>query len=202
VPSAPSSPKSVVLAAQAARKGKELRKGRTRAEVERAKVELEAARVARTQSERVNADEDSTVVMQRMTRAEEDVRDKEKELTIALRKDEAARADLQNAEQAARREAMREQLMRLADAGKAVNASIRNVGLAVDTVIPLLNEARAFGNDEINTKLTDAIRIFRVRLLDACGKMPGCATGFGLFLKHEEWSASLPVPSDADRAVK
>jgi hypothetical protein len=56
-------------------------------------VKLEAARVALVQSERVNADEDSTAAMQRMTRAEEDVRDKEKELAVAIRKDEASLAD-------------------------------------------------------------------------------------------------------------
>jgi hypothetical protein len=75
----------------------QVRRGTTRAEVERVKSKLDAARVAFTQSERVDADEESTAVMQRMTRAEEAVRDMEKELAIAIRKDEAALADLANA---------------------------------------------------------------------------------------------------------
>src|SRR4249920_2936728 len=85
-------------AAEASVKGRQLARGRTRARFESLRAELEAARGVLAQSERVDADEDSTAVLQRMTRAEEDVRDKEKELTIAIRKDEAALIALKDAE--------------------------------------------------------------------------------------------------------
>lgn len=97
--SASTSPDAV--RAQVDMKQKQLRRGTTKAEVERRTAERDVARVALVQSERVAADEDSTTAIQRMTRAEDDLRDKEKELTIAIRKDEAAQADLANAKRQA-----------------------------------------------------------------------------------------------------
>jgi len=106
----------------------QVRKGITNAEVERIKVKLDAARVALTQSERVDADEDSTAVMQRMTRAEEDVRNVEKELTIATKKDSAALSDLKQAEREVAseiEEATRARLRALADRGEELLSSVQ-----------------------------------------------------------------------------
>jgi hypothetical protein len=103
-PPVSTTPTPDVVKLQVDLKARQLRRGLTHAEVERVKVKLDAARVACEASEQVDADEDSATALQRMTRAEAVVRDTEKELTIALHKDECALADLQTAERAVARE--------------------------------------------------------------------------------------------------
>ena len=124
---------SAAVAAQVKLKQKQMRSGQTRAEVEQAMAKVEAAHKELLLSQSVAADEDSTTALQRMTRAEDDARDKEKKLTIAIRKDEAAQADLKQAEEQVAIEAEAaacERVLALGPRGEEVFAVVRQ--LAVD----------------------------------------------------------------------
>jgi hypothetical protein len=124
------------------------------------------------------------------------VRQLEQAVAVALARMEAAKNTLRNIEEQARYDHQCRTVEELGKGAIRVDECTASLARAVDEIVLWMNEVRGFGNDRINKKLNDANLSFKIRLLDACGKMPGCRTGAGMFLKPEPWSASLPTPDD------
>lgn len=123
-------------------------------------------------------------------------------LTVARQKDDAAQAELKQAEQQVQREHLRGLLMQLQAVGHQIDKRLDDLKRVVqEQLVPLLNETRALGHDSINQPLNVANLSFKVRLLESCRVMPGCATAEAWFLKPEPWSCSLPAPDQADQVT-
>jgi hypothetical protein len=135
-----------------------------------------------------------------MAQAQEKVLALEAALHVAIQQDEEAGGRLKAAEVDARREVLRKHLVQLGTVGHQIDDALNHLTRVMDDLIPLLNDTRALGFELVNQQLTSANLLFKIKLLESCKSMPGCATGESWFLKPEPWSASLPTPDQADHA--
>ena len=79
---------------------------------------------------------DTTAAADALLRAENRLRALESVLTIARQKHEQALADRERAEQLAQREALREKLIQLNEAGRVVDACVASLKQALSVVCP------------------------------------------------------------------
>jgi hypothetical protein len=122
-------------------------------------------------------------------------------LKIAEQQEVAAKESLKDAERRARQAELRSCLEQLAKVGHQIDELQDRLKQVVhEQLVPLLNEVRGLGFDGINQQLNSASLSFKVRLLESCRTMPGCATTESWFLRAEKWSASLPHPDLAENA--
>ena len=198
------SEKSPLEKAKDAEAGKRLLHGRIEPTVTRLLGEIDAAKAIVKEAqdlltERMVEGMDTTAAADALLRAENHLPAMESALTIARQKLEQMKADRRIAEQQVQREALRELLIRLNEAGRVVDACGASLAQALSVACPLMDDARAFGFDLINLKLNDAQTFFRQWVLDLCGVyMRGCATGLDVFVKRASWTETLPDEHQAD----
>jgi chromosome segregation ATPase len=177
--------------------------GTARAREEQFEAQLERARdeFAKVSAETV-ADEnlDIAAVADAMAAAQNKVDAIEKALRVAKQRRAEAEEVLKAADRDAKREVLRTHLAQLGTLGTQIDDAMTHLTHVVGELIPVLNETRALGFDLVNQQLTSSNLLFKVKLLDSCKSMPGCATGESWFLRPEPWSASLPTPDQADHA--
>ena len=174
--------------------------------MERLRADLETAQRELAQAEQVLGEcmgdaRDTTAATKQLEQAEDRVRALDVALSVARQKDAAACADLKQAETDAKREAVRALLVRLNATADMVSGKQRELGQLAAEAIGLMAEIRAFGQNELNSKLIDAVKWFRVCLIDSCEAMPECWTGLDTYKKRLPWSDHVPKPSEADRLI-
>jgi hypothetical protein len=189
----------------------QLEYGRTRKRVEDFSSQLDAARQTRTKADQLlgdrlfeggDASEDEAALRQ----AEEQVCRLEVALKRATQRDEAAQAELKNAETEVRREDARAKLTRQQEAGRTIDRTLNRLGPEVCEFIRLSKEVTDLSNDELTRRTFDAQREFIVWLFRACQGMPGCRTGVEPFQTDARWKAPwsdrLPTPDLVDEVIR
>jgi hypothetical protein len=171
-----------------------------RAEVETAQLAVKQAE--RTVGERRAEDLDITSATEELRQVGDRLRALEAALCFAIQKDEAAQADLKQAEQQAQRELLREKLTKQLAAGKKIDKRLDGLMLDVNEFNDCRKEVLELGYPDINMQENVADLSFKTYLFRACPTLAGCTTGYAVFQMDARWSApwsaSLPQPDQAD----
>ena len=194
-PSASPSLADLTIAAQVVKKQKQLLQGKTAALLDRLRADLDEAQLAREQAETAEGEclvdgRDATAETDAMHRASDHVRALESALKIAIQKDDAAQADLEQAEQdlaSAVQEAARQDLLALAEEGEEILIRLKMLRAAV---VRAAAAAREVGGIEAwgQRESIDYLTFFLTR---ANRSAAADAADSGAFMKYPSWTTCL-----------
>ena len=194
-PPAPPSPADETIAAQVSKKQKELLQGKTAAQLERLRADLDEAQLAREQAETAEGEclvdgRDPSEATAARHQAADRLRVLESAVKIAIQKDETAQAQLREAEQdlaSAAQEAARQDLLELAEEGEELFVRIK---LLREDVVRAANAANAVGGiaDWGRRESLDYLDFF---LKIANRSRSADAADSGSFRKYPTWTYCL-----------
>lgn len=194
-PPAPPSPADETIAAQVSKKQKELLQGKTAAQLERLRADLDEAQLAREQAETAEGEclvdgRDPSEATAARHQAADRLRVLESAVKIAIQKDETAQAQLREAEQdlaSAAQEAARQDLLALAEEGEEILIRLKMLRAAV---VRAAAAAREVGGIEAwgQRESIDYLTFFLTR---ANRSAAADAADSGAFMKYPSWTTCL-----------
>jgi hypothetical protein len=203
-PSPPGSSTPAVNDPHKAVKRWQLEQGRTKKRVEDLTVQLDAARLALAQSERVLGERmvdelDVTTDTAEMKQAGDRVHVLEAALAVARQKDEAAQADLKRAEHPVANDAKFAALSHLKHViGPEMDQRCLDLEQFVnEKLVPALDHARLTIGLGIETNFLSAATLgFEHCLLRSCRALIKPANVYTVLLRDKKWSDYIPSPED------